>query len=224
MQDWYQAGYKKGREDKLNGEEPNSRQFFNPTSAHGYEDGYNEARQCGCQEIESPVPGVLWSPDTEEVQRCDTHETLVYVSDSAAADALVDLGWEVWRDEYKWFAHPPTPEQQASEAAAGPTITRPELKGLAQHAINSIARHQQLYLTYAERERLDRTCEEVSMIAVNRWWSPADNCGCLIGSIYGKDALSHASDAEIQFGLRFDELLGEHCGVDGYDGVVTVAY
>lgn len=76
---------------------------------------------CGCQEINSPVPGILWAADTEEVQRCDTHEPEpIYASDDAAADALRGLGWDVRQDANggRWFAHPPAEKPTVAKVLA----------------------------------------------------------------------------------------------------------
>jgi hypothetical protein len=57
------------------------------------------AEQCGCQEIMSPVPGVLFIGEVgTEVQRCDTHRPEPrFRSDFEAADYLTNWGVEIER-------------------------------------------------------------------------------------------------------------------------------
>ena len=58
---------------------------------------------CGCEEIGSPIPGVLLYVETlpgfmigGELERCDTHQPKpLFESDEAAADYAASLGWSI---------------------------------------------------------------------------------------------------------------------------------
>ena len=57
---------------------------------------------CGCEEIKSPLPGVLWAADSwggGEVQRCDTHQPQpLFETDRDAAEAMKARGYKISED------------------------------------------------------------------------------------------------------------------------------
>lgn len=82
---------------------------------------------CGCEVMGSPVPGVLWAPETfpngvlfGEIQRCDTHRPgPLFAHDGDAANSMAMCGFVVSEDWSEgipaFFAEiPPEPERRAA--------------------------------------------------------------------------------------------------------------
>lgn len=104
--------------------------------------------QCGCEEIGSPVVGILWAPDTNEVQRCDTHRPApLFDSDREAADALARQGWTIETDDDgRIFAQPPAQSVPWPSFVTGEPATYPfGTVTITEHGVSIAADQFNLY-------------------------------------------------------------------------------